>query len=323
MRLGLSDPCVWMPGASFTTPSECHPLLPFSLSWQLRSSLEQLSVGKTSRPRPLSSSRYICRVSGLISLSVLSYLIRKPFSPSCRITLLARWWWTSECHYLFPLEKVNPQDFGAVAPQPFQRMDRWKWLCGKRPGQEGGWQPFWESGFVAGHTSLPNTYTFMASSELIYSQWLQCCSAWTSVQSTHFSYSHGASLFPLTRQDHSTYFLIVLRGSGFPLSGAWRLLYILVGGVRNGATSDCSLQFYYPTCTEANLGTRLKAEGTGDRLYLPPMRPLLGGMKWGQNWACRWYTVPPHSKWCFASIFPWNEAKLYLHFRACIHLTLC
>lgn len=83
-----------MPGASFSTPSEpstqvqarwllCHPLLPLSLPWQLRSPLEQLSVGKTARPRPMSSSRYICRVSGVISPSVLSYSIRKPSSRSC------------------------------------------------------------------------------------------------------------------------------------------------------------------------------------------------------------------------------------------------
>lgn len=159
MRFGLFYPCVWMTGASFPcsirgvsdqhtgmcpaasvspTPAPA-PLLALAAQ---ELALEQVCMGKTALLRPKSSFRYICSVSGFISLSVLSYKIRKPSAPSCGITMLAGWWQSSECQYLFPPEKVNAQHFRAVAPWPFQSTDRWKWLCGERPGQEGSWQPF-------------------------------------------------------------------------------------------------------------------------------------------------------------------------------------
>jgi len=122
-----------MTGASFPTPPGvsqpsmqvcaqwllCHPLFPcpvLTLAAQ-ELSLEQVSMGKTALLRPESSFRYVCRVSGFVSPSVLRYLIRKPSSPSCGVTVSAGWWQTSECRYLFPPEKVNAQHFGAVAPR--------------------------------------------------------------------------------------------------------------------------------------------------------------------------------------------------------------
>lgn len=162
-------------------------------------SLEQVCMGKTALLRPESSFRYICRVSGFISLSVLSYQIGSPpplpaGSPCWQVD--GKPPSVSICSFQ---KRSMPSTLGLWHHDLFKA-----WTDGValwRKARAGGQLAVFLGVCFSGRTykSPKHIHIYgqlLSCSELVYSQWLQwCCRAWTSIQSPP-SYLHGASLVP-------------------------------------------------------------------------------------------------------------------------------